>query len=127
MLSIDYFAEFQVEGPYEGVEESGGGSTAGPPSGPPDEGESNEEKRSKSQKRGHGGFQASDSLRLCTHELERAAKIRHNGEVDQQPVDQQPVHQQPVEEPDGNGVIDLSIDGSADEAMRYLTQCHHKG
>ena len=92
MLSIDYFAEFQVEGSCESVEGSGGSGTAEPSSDSPDEKDSDEEKRSKSHKRNslthslrkHAEFETSDSLRLCTYELERAASIRHNEEVMQQ-------------------------------------------
>ena len=81
MLSIDYFAEFQVEESYESFEESGGSDTAEPSSDSPDEKEAHEEKRSK---RKHGEFEASDSLPLCKYEVERAAQIRHNEEMMQQ-------------------------------------------
>ena len=78
MLCIDYFAEFQVDESCESVGGSGGDGTVEPSSDSPDEEESDEKKHSKSQKRKHGEFEASNSLHLCTYELQTFGAMRKN-------------------------------------------------
>ena len=63
-------------------------------------------------------FNQPDMKRCSISDMKRCSLVHSpsdSPEVNQQPMHQQPVHQQPVEESDGNGVIELSSDDSADE------------